>query len=407
MKGYLAALCLPLLLGVAGAASATQAVVDFQDTTKSSNAKVLDTADGKLTQVTVGGRKAVQTGGSNGTNGYIYVSLPKDLFKDAKAVWAQVEYFDQGTDTFQLEYDSKNGTDQSAEANPVTKHDTKAWATHTFILRDFNLQAGDANGADLQINDLGDGPEIIDKIIVTDLDPDKIHFPHVDPAHPVTIDGVINPGEWDNAYKVTLDTAAQDALAGVNWGGKEDFSGTYSYLWDEKGLYVLGQVVDATPRLNDQSGDRAWSGDGIEEFISLDRSDPNHDQYIEGVDYHVFIGMGDTPMWGFQFAGESGEDRGKIPAEDLAIKNTDSPKGYMFEFLLPWAQLNKDFKPKTGQDIGWFMFANNSKDLPSTQAVAMSPFKRTGPSGHPAVWASVTLDPVLQQPVTNPPTAGQ
>jgi hypothetical protein len=61
-----------------------------------------------------------------------------------------------------------------------------------------------------------------------------------------------------------------------------------------------------------------------------------------------------------------------------------------------------------GQKIGWFFFANNSKELPSNQDVAMSPYKRTHPSGNPSVWATVVLEPFQAQPVTNPaPAAGQ
>ena len=118
----------------------------------------------------------------------------------------------------------------------------------------------------------------------------------MDPAHPIKIDGVITPGEWDNAYVVTLNMASQDAVN--NYPGADKFSGIYYHMWDESGLYVRGDVTDVTPRKNDQTGDKAWDGDGIEEFLALDWSDPSHTSYLPDTDFHVFIGLGDTPMWG-------------------------------------------------------------------------------------------------------------
>ena len=148
-----------------------------------------------------------------------------------------------------------------------------------------------------------------------------------------------------------------------------------------------------------------YAGDGIEQFISLDWSDPSHTSYIVGVDYHLFVGLGETPMWASQFdpdgSGRINEDRGEVPASNLVVVKTE--KGYNFELLIPWSFMNKDFKPKEDQLIGWYMFANNSTVLPSAQEMALSPFKRNGPSGHPNRWATGVLSKSL---VVENPTAG-
>jgi hypothetical protein len=416
MKGYLAALGLSLLLGVPTVASATSAVIDFNtpSMTTANTQLITNGPNGKTTTTNVGGRNAVQTGGTT-DNEFLYISLPKGLFASSKAVWAVVDYYDQGMGTFQLHFDN-SGTDTTAEANPVALHDTKAWASHTFNLGKPAFTAAGPGGADVWLDDMATAPLIVSRITVTDADPSLTHFPHTDPAHPINI-GKFDPAAWDGAFSVTLNTAAQDALAGANWGGPQDFSGTYYHKWDETGLYIRGDVTDATPRMNDKTGDQAWNGDGIEEFLSLDWSDPTHSDYLPGTDFHVFIGLGDSPQWGVQYAAADGthmdDDLGAIPAANLAIRNTTNPTGYQFELYLPWQTLlghvmNTKTKITAGQEIGWFMFANNSKELPSNQDVAMSPYKRTGPSGHPNVWATVVLDPVSAQPVTNPaPAAGQ
>jgi hypothetical protein len=411
MNGCITALSLSLLLGAAGVGSAATVTVDFNDPSRSSANTLLVTseADGKPTNIEIGGRKAVQTGGT-ADNPFLYVALPKGTFDSTKPVWAVVEYYDQGTDQFQFHYDS-NGTDTTFNGDPVTKHDSKVWVTHTYSLSGADFQEMGPGGADVWIDDLGDGPEAISRITVTDEDPNLTHFPHIDPANPVKIDGVINDAEWADAYSVTVNTAKQDALAGANWEGPDDFSGTYYYKWDESGLYVRGDVTDATPRLNDQPGNLAWAGDGVQIYLGLDWSDPTHAAYVDGTDFNVYVGLGESPQWGL----ESGSahtvvDWGGIPVENLAIKNTDAPKGYQFELYLPWQKLldgenNTTTKITAGQRIGWFMFANGSKVIgPSAQQIAMSPFSRTRPSSTPSSWSTVVLDPVKQAEPA--PTAG-
>jgi hypothetical protein len=402
MKGSITALCLSLLLSVAGGASAATATLDFTDPTKTKDVALVSNDDGKTTEVTESGIKAVQTSGSDdGTVGYLYLNVKDDLFKDSKTLWVRVDYFDQGTDAWHVEYDTEDDPYARVASAPRRKFDTRVWTSHTVKLINFQLQGRQDGGSDIAITDEGDGPEIIRQVIITDEDPDTIRFPKVDPANPIAIDGVKKVGEWDGALSFTLDRPDQDVTS--NFESKEDFSGTYSYKWSEQGMYVLGEVTDATPRLNDQEGVRAWSGDGLELFLGLDQSDPNRTTYQEGTDFHVFIGMGETPMWANQYLGVSAEERGEVPAQNLVIVNTDT--GYMFELFLPWTFLNEDAKVTEGQLIGWYMFANNSRVIgPSSQNMAMTPFKRNGPSGNPSRWATGVLEPA--KVVETPPAAG-
>src|SRR5207302_509190 len=101
MKGYVTALCLPLLLGAAGVAGATTVTLDFNDTKNSTaSTQLLASApNGAVKNVNVGGRNAVQTGGTT-DNQFLYVAVPKGAFANSKAVWVTVGYYDQGTDTF-------------------------------------------------------------------------------------------------------------------------------------------------------------------------------------------------------------------------------------------------------------------------------------------------------------------
>src|SRR5436190_20748213 len=78
MKGYVTALGLSLLMGAAGVASATTVTLDFNDTKNTTaNAQLLSSGpNGAVKNVNVGGRNAVQTGGTS-DNEFLYVALPK------------------------------------------------------------------------------------------------------------------------------------------------------------------------------------------------------------------------------------------------------------------------------------------------------------------------------------------
>src|SRR5262249_42360372 len=112
------------------------------------------------------------------------------------------------------------------------------------------------------------------------------------------------------------------------------------------------------------------------------------------------------PSWAINSAGGT-IDLGAIPTENLAIKNTDTPKGYQFEFFLPWQKLlaaenNTTTKITAGQKNGWVLFAHNSLNgHPPHQDVAMDRAKRPGPSGNPSKGVTTVLEPAPA-----PPTAG-
>lgn len=323
------------------------------------------------------------------------MNVKDGLFTAGKPLYIQVEYLDRGTDTWQMEYNSDS--DPATLAQPVVvKYGTDVWKTITFKQIDAHLAGALDGKADLRINDNADGAEMIQRIVVTDVDPQVVQFPKVNPARPIVLDAKQGDGEWDGAMTFLLDKQEQDVIqpSSLEPG---TFAGTYSYKWDEYAVYVLGQVVDATPRLNDAAGPYYWNGDGMEVFLSLDWSDPSHTSYLDGTDFHLFFGMGTTPAWANQHAGGT-DDYGLLPADMLAIVNTD--KGYDFELEIPWARLNKEFKVTPGQQIGFYMFANNSTVMPSVQEIALAPYKRNGPFDNPSRWATVILSPDLK--ISNP-----
>src|SRR5712691_8171754 len=256
MTRFTSGLSLGLILALASLAEAKTVSIDFtgaspvsQSLTQVNNAQ---TKDGATVIAQRGGKNVAMTGNS-ATNRYLYLAIDPAFKQGLKSAWLTVTYFDEGTDGFQLQYDANADAHATADPATRTKFNQKMFTRQTWHLTDFKLAGGEEGGADLRIDDTMDGPEFIATVTVSDEDPDFVHFPYA--VNPITIDGKIDPGEWEGAYTVKLDRAQYDlANDGANWAGPDDFSGTYSFKWDESALYVLGQVIDATPRLNDQGG---------------------------------------------------------------------------------------------------------------------------------------------------------
>jgi len=81
----------------------------------------------------------------------------------------EVEYFDQGTDTFGIQYDAVSGgpfgTGQFKSTVTVIKTDTRRFHTAVFALCDAYF-ANRNNGADFRIDDHADGAETIRRITI-------------------------------------------------------------------------------------------------------------------------------------------------------------------------------------------------------------------------------------------------
>jgi hypothetical protein len=397
MKGHAAAVTLALLMGTVGAAGAATAVIDFADASQNKEAAIVLNADGKVTEVTQKDRKGVQTGADGGQ--YLYINVTDGLFTGAKALYMNVEYFNAGTDSFAVQYggsaDDGSGTvvDQAdLTANPPTKvkADTQTWTSQVFTLAAPKLLGGMEGKADIRIDDLGDGPEIIGRITISDADPRHPNIPQVTASKPIVIDGKKSEGEWANAYTFTLNAAEFDAVDGRAWTGPEDFSGTYSFKWDANGLYILGEVIDDDPLHADR--DNLWENDGIELYIGLDQSNPGRTSYLAENDFQVITAFQATPMrvryhgspaWADPLGPEA------VPSNVLAIAKTEN--GYMFEYLVRWDFIKAGFTPQANQEIGFNMFGNDSDTDTGGQDTAMTPFKGKQMYANPSAWVTATL----------------
>ena len=139
--------------------------------------------------VTAGAAPARQTGNGQPLSAEDGNSTPDSYMQfnvDDQALFAgqptpsvrlDVEYYDQGTDAFTVQYDAAaggpNGDGTFAGARPVYKTDSRTFKTVSFVIKDARFANRD-NGADFRIDDLGDGAEIIRTVTLT-----LLPVPHV------------------------------------------------------------------------------------------------------------------------------------------------------------------------------------------------------------------------------------
>jgi Carbohydrate family 9 binding domain-like len=394
MRRFAMAVSAALLLGVAGAAQANSVWIDYtgprvvsQGLTQVNTSRSGDA----LTQIVRrGDRNTARTGGTDAVQ-FAYYKISPAFKANLQSVWVTVEYYDDGLGGFRLQYDGQSSATDVSGPGVRYKYDTGYFLTQTWHLTGFKLQGGQDGGADFRINDRAtdstvDGPEYIASVTVSDVDPYFTYFPYA--TTKPTVDGKVAAGEWDEAGFMTLDAPWYDAISASKFVSAADYSATIGLKYDETNVYVLGMITDATPRLNSTSdGANYWQGDGVELFIGLDDLDPERTT-MSATDFHVFLGMGQTPGW-------SVASTGSIATLDPVGSNvvvTDVPGGYVFEAAIPWAKLDPTLKVAQGQRFAWYLFANNSTVTPSSQQIALGPTGITGPSGNPSRWIRGVLD---------------
>ena len=160
-------------------------------------------------------RECVRTSQATGDR-YIYMDVDDRFISGGLSeVKIVIEYLDQGTDTFKIEYDGLAGAYASSAA--VTKQNSGIWKTTTIHLFDAVFSNGQSGGNDLRINCNMDGDDYISFVQIL-----KVHPPS-------DINGNGMPDVWEYANFGGTNAA--------NGGAAEDFDGDGSVNSNE---YMAG-----------------------------------------------------------------------------------------------------------------------------------------------------------------------
>ncbi len=164
------------------------------------------------------------------------------------------------------------------------------------------------------------------------------------PTAAMTIDGQLEGWPGRPPERVATDRL----VAGRESNGLE---AAFKVAWDDKALYLLVNVTDATPMKNAHAGDHLWSADGIELFIGSERLDQGGTLLF--TDRQILLGAGQANQAHVVNAARQ-------PAIETSVTPAVDGKGYTLEASIPWPAL--DVTPKEGQTLLFDLMVDNSDD---------------------------------------------
>lgn len=177
----------------------------------------------------------------------------------------------------------------------------------------------------------------------------------------VRVDGRLS--EWGGGLPMRLDNAGQNIMGGGRWMGPADLSGRFAVAYDDRNLYIAGEVRDDQV-VNDQSGILIWNGDCVQFFID---ADPEGDSAVRSYnedDFHLGVSPGTDgrrPGWVFW------QPAGGRARATLGMERTGD--GYTFEIAIPLSILN--LSPAPGRMIGFGITLSDS-DAPKEVKTQLS-----------------------------------
>ena len=167
----------------------------------------------------------------------------------------------------------------------------------------------------------------------------------------VTINGLIDPGEWDDA----ISDSSIDNLVNGTIDGSADLAGSVSFKWDSTNLYFLFQITDDVRSLDSTDGDTAilntFDDDSIEVYLDINNSKAGDLNEEAGRYQYRFIPLED---------GEIERFPDTLSVEGFQFATTGN-SSYILEIAMPWATLNVE-NPAEGKTLGFEVALNDDDD---------------------------------------------
>ena len=179
-----------------------------------------------------------------------------------------------------------------------------------------------------------------------------------------TIDGKLD--EWNLSSPIVLEREEQVNKDLAYWEGPDDASARFYVMWDEKNLYLAGQILDDVPFQRFMPFGLDVDIDALALYLSTNPdADPNRILY-EPTDFRVLFAL-DNDMFdtaldrdkvlikkGIETRGMSGYEA-VLKGYEVAL--VTSPGGYTVEMKVPLANFSSSslpaLRPKAGMKIGF------------------------------------------------------
>ena len=119
----------------------------------------------------------------------------------------------------------------------------------------------------------------------------------------------------------------------------EGLEASFKGSWDDKCLYLLVTVSDASPQSNKEKGEWIWNGDAIEVFLGAESPDKGGPMLFTDRQILVSAASGEA------FVPKNAKN---VPVTGCAVATSDG-KGHVVEVAIPWALI--EYTPKPGDTI--------------------------------------------------------
>ncbi|MCL1792752.1 MAG: hypothetical protein FWG34_02675 [Oscillospiraceae bacterium] len=166
---------------------------------------------------------------------------------------------------------------------------------------------------------------------------------------PVTVDGKVGEGEWDDAVLLTVNNDSEIFQKYGFWqntGGdpipSSSLSVDYKLKWDETYLYILEVRYDKNFSFNPDAGDWPWEASGTLLFLAYDPE--SYEEPGDGA-YEIFWVMnpdGSSPkLTGRASPGKTQFEKGDPEMDGWVVANSVNGDTYTIELAIPWATMQK------------------------------------------------------------------
>jgi hypothetical protein len=159
--------------------------------------------------------------------------------------------------------------------------------------------------------------------------------------------------------------SSQRLVEGADAGGVE---GVFRLCWDDRNLYLLVEVTDPTPMMNEHTGNSLWAADGVELFLGHEQVDQPGPLLFTDRQVLLSAGLPEgkprtdavrprtdavRPQWYYANAPK------QYPCDLVVLPKVDGT-GYVLEAALPFEAFG--IQPKAGQQLLFDLALDNSTD---------------------------------------------
>ena len=241
-----------------------------------------------------------------------------------------------------------------------------SWRTVTIPLVDFQFEGWNLDGGTVKqmlIQFESNGTVFVDEFKIIPFKPKEPNTLLVTRSYGWVNDGFIEGGQF---------------VAQAN------MDGSVLYLnWNEKELYIGGEIEDVSPCRNMQSGRDIWNGDAIEiAFSSETGISDKRMMFYEG-DRHIGIKMGgnfDVYDW----------SREKNIKAQISVKPLQNK--YVFECVIPWSELGvSPWKNNSTYNIDFAIDQSTSQDTRDFQR-RWNSVNNENFNLNPSLWGKLKVD---------------